>query len=230
MGYNFNYGTDSTNNSEYSLQRNHVDELINLYGIPTVFLLVQKVNKDDLVFGDFSHLKADNTNRFDMMALPEMSDEWGDVSINFSEFGIENNETINLFVSRIAMDTIFPDIDLNRGFSSIVGNLVILNSNRLVEITDISFEVPGTSNLFTTTNQKNVYKFTCKTYNVKVQDELSPSTIKSSVAAQDYTTLDTYFAELTADVTTVDTEATTTVDTNTNTPVLSPADDVFGRF
>ena len=225
--FNLNYSKQP----DYNLQHTMLDEMINIYGVPTILLKTERINKDDLVFGDWSHIKVDGESRFNMMVLPEISESWGDIATNFSDWGMLNLETISLFVSRKTIESIYTDIDVTTGFGALIGNLVVLNSDRIVEITDVSFEVEGTSNLFTTSAQKNVYRLTCKTYSVKSTDELPQDIIKSEEADVDYDALDQYFDELTQEKITVDTEAEVTPDENTSKPIVATdEDDVFGRF
>jgi hypothetical protein len=146
-------------NTEYKLQRNLVDELIGLYGIETKFLIVEKINSDDLVFGDFSHIKSDSEKIYDLMALPENSETYDNQDGNFNQFGFLTAETINLFASRNAMDDIFGDTD--EALNTIIGNLIILPNSRILEITHVEYEVPGINNLYTSSAQKNAYKFYC---------------------------------------------------------------------
>lgn len=225
--FNLNYSKQP----DYNLQHTMLDEMINIYGVPTILLKTERINKDDLVFGDWSHIKVDGESRFNMMVLPEISESWGDIATNFSDWGMLNLETISLFVSRKTIESIYTDIDVTTGFGALIGNLVVLNSDRIVEITDVSFEVEGTSNLFTTSAQKNVYRLTCKTYNVKSTDELPQDIIKSDEAPVDYDALDQYFDELTQEKSEVDSEAEVIVDVDTTKPIVATdEDDVFGRF
>lgn len=59
-----------SNTPEYSLNAGMIDELINLYGLFVKFLVVEKINRDLEVFGDYSHIKTDNNKAFDIYALP----------------------------------------------------------------------------------------------------------------------------------------------------------------
>ena len=136
----------SRKKKDYDLNHSMIDEVIRLYGISTKILITEKVNLDSTVFGDFSHYKTNNTDSFEVYALPEVSESWDNMGINFSEFGMLNQETVNLFFSRKGIQDVF-DIEAN-GMGSPIGNLIILPNNRIVEITDWQFEVPGGSNLF----------------------------------------------------------------------------------
>lgn len=191
---NFN----STAQPEYSLYTDMTDELINLYGIEIKYLIAEKINNDDLIFGDYSHLKTDSSKSFKISALPENSDTWDNTGINFSQFGLVNLDNISLFVSKKTVLGIYPDIESSRGFEGIIGNLIVLPNNKIMEITDIQFEVPGVNNLFVNSDQKSVYKFSCKPYDFKLINEIDTdnNTNISIDDSSEYNTLDNYFSEL----------------------------------
>ena len=184
--YNFNFNE----NPEYDLNTELIDECINLYGVQTKFLVVQKLNSDDTIFGDYSSIKTDNSKIFDVFMMPENSDSWDSGGYNFSEFGMLNNDSCTVFVSKNSVQNI---IELD--FKELYGNLVVMPNNKIMEVTDVQFEVPGVNNLFTYSNAKSVYKLTLKPYSVKLTDEINPSDISIS-DTEDYSTLDNYFDEL----------------------------------
>jgi len=232
---NFNF----TGQPEYQLNTSLAEELINLYGVLTKFLLTEKINRDDVVFGDYSHMKSDNSKIYDIYMLPETTEDW-DNETNFSQFGLVNFETINLFVAKSSFDPI-PDIVDDEGFDP-VGCLVILPNNKIMEITDQSITVPGVNNLFTHNDAKSVYKLTCKPYDVSLINELDNVDISVDPVTP-YETLDTYFQELIDERTEQDVEAevTPSVVTVNKTGGLSDEkvvrpivdkteDDVFGEF
>ena len=142
-----------------------------------------------------------------------------------------NLESINLFFSRKTINKIFVDIDSGKGFEDILGNILVLPNNRIVEITNIEFEVPGINNLFTNNDQKNVYKFSCKTYDNKLVNEVQASDISAPGETTDYTQLDDYFSELTNIEIAQDIEAESTLDDTTGKVIVdNSTDGVFGRF
>ena len=51
MNFNFSQKPD------YQLNTSLTEEMINLYGVLTKFLVIEQINKDDAVFGDYSHMK-----------------------------------------------------------------------------------------------------------------------------------------------------------------------------
>lgn len=184
--YNFN----TNESAEYDLNTELIDECINLYGVQTKFLVVQKLNSDDTIFGDYSSIKTDGTKIFDVFMMPENSDSWDSGGYNFSEFGMLNNDSCTVFVSKNSVQNI---IELD--FKELYGNLVIMPNNKIMEVTDVQFEVPGVNNLFTYSNTKSVYKLTLKPYSVKLTDEINQNDIINDDNA-DYTSLDNYFDEL----------------------------------
>jgi len=186
---NFNF----SGNSEYNLNTSMIDEVINLYGVPIKFLITQKINRDDLVFGDFSHLKTDNNKIYDLYAMPENSDDWDQGDSSFGQFGLTNFENINLFVSKKNIIDTVPDLANNTG--TLTGNLIVLPNQKIMEITNAMWEVPGVNNLFTYNDGKSVIKITCKPYDHKIVDEINPTDISLDPNVP-YQTLDVYFNEL----------------------------------
>lgn len=230
--YNFNIDAAP----EYDLNADLIDELIGLYGVPTKFLVVQRLNSDDTIFGDYSSIKTDNSKIFDCYMLPETSESWDNNGYNFSEFSLLNNDNCSVFVSKNTVENI-----INIEFKDMYGNLVVMPNNKIMEITDVQFEVPGVNNLFTFKNTKSVYKLTLKPYSVKMTDEIDRTDI-SVDDTEDYSTLDNYFDELLDRKVAQDTEMeiNPAVATIIKTPsldqiVIKPRvskeeDDVFGEF
>lgn len=199
---NFNF----TESPEFDLNTSLIEEVINLYGVLIKFLLVEKVNRDDIVFGDHSHLKSNSEDIFEMYMLPEISEDWDTTGISFGDSGLINFENINLFVSRKSID----DMEIDR----VVGNILVLPNNKIMEITNASWEVPGINNLFTYADTRSVLKLSCKTHDHKLINELDTV----DISAEDdtpYETLDAYFAELTDISDDQDTEAEITPNVST---------------
>lgn len=265
-----------TRQPDYDLQGSLTAELINLYGIPIKLIITEKKQYDDTVFGDFQSIKANKKDIFDLYGLPENSEEFDDLDINFSEFGMLNTETIRLFISKESLQEIsyqnmtakdeehilddtqqpidrgktfrndgavpssgfeFINADLrNAPVMSLQSNLIILPNDRLMEVTDVQFMVPGINNLFTQKDAKNVYKVTLKAYSKKPNDNIE--TFKE-VSSEDnegdlkgsYKELEEYFDELTN--TNNDQESEARVETNKTTEKTleyHEDDSVFGRF
>ena len=98
---NLNYRSN-----EYELNSYQTDEVIRLYGVPVKLMVTEKKNVD-LIFGDWSHIKVDNKNVFEVYVLPENSDEFESYERLQTQFNIISDTSINLFVSSISVDTIF---------------------------------------------------------------------------------------------------------------------------
>jgi len=187
MNLNFSHTPD------YDLNTSMINEVINMYGVPIKFLIAQKINTDDLVFGDYSHLKTDNNKIYDLFALPENSEGWDQSDNSFNQFGLNNFENINLFVSKMDLMDVVPD--LANHTSSVTGNLIVLPNNKVMEISNTSFEVPGVNNLYVNTDAKSVLMLTCIPYNNKLISEVSSTDVSVDPNVPNVA-LDTYFNEL----------------------------------
>jgi len=229
---NFNF----SGNAEYALNASLIEETINLYGVLTKFLITEKINKDDIVFGDYTHMKSDNAKIYDVYMLPEVSEDWESTDYAFNQFGMTNTENINLFVARSNVDL------MNLTAEHVTGNLVILPNNKIMEVTSAMWEVPGVNNLFTFSDARSVLRLTCKPYDNKLISELAPADISVDPGTP-YATLDNYFQELITQAAAQDTEAEVTaqvpavtgnvagVDTITNEPIVDKSeDDIWGHF
>ena len=178
------------NNPEYELNRSLITEMISMYGIQVKFVKVKKINEDNL-FKDYQHLVADKNDIIEMYALPENSDSFDSNGYQFSSFGFTDLNNLSVFISVES----FGDIQ----FKEIVGNLIVLPSNKILEITDVTFQVPGINNDFVNNNSRTVYKLTLTPYEFKLTDNLSeiqkPSDDLSPLDTPPKS-LDDYFEEL----------------------------------
>lgn len=161
VNFNFNY----SRRVEYSLQESLIKEYINHYGILVKFIKTEKINRDDVVFGDFSHMKSNLKDIFDMYMLPENAEGF-DSSYMFNDMGLFNFDNINLFVMKSDVDKTGLDL------STVVSNLVILPNNKIMEITSVDWQVPGLNNLYTQDDVKSVYKLSLVPYDNKLTDEI----------------------------------------------------------
>lgn len=223
---------------EYQLNTSLIEEVIRLYGVLVKFLVTEKINQDNTVFGDYSHMKSDNNNIYDIYMLPETSEDWDSGGFGMNQFGLMSLENIVLFAAKSAFDPIPDTIEDQH---QILGNLIVLPNNRIMEITDVDSTVPGVNNLFTYNDAKSVYKLTCKPHDFKLINELDTVDISVDPTIP-YETLDVYFQELIGDkniqditsevtptVTTV--KPTSTFDTKVQKPIIDKSeDDIFGNF
>ena len=159
--FNFNY----SRRVEYNLQESLIKEYITHYGILVKFIKTEKINRDDVVFGDFSHMKSNLKDIFDMYMLPENSEGF-DSSYMFNDLGLFSFDNINLFVMKTDIDKTGLDV------STVVSNLVILPNNKIMEITSVDWQVPGLNNLYTQDDIKSVYKLSLVPYDNKLTDEI----------------------------------------------------------
>ena len=168
MNFNINQ-----NNNEYELFNNQTQEMINLYGILLKFFKMKRI-ENDYIFGESKSLKADNTSIFEFFGLPQETEDWDGEWLLSNSFGIENQKNILFYVSAADIEKIFPEIQTKNstGFDFIIGNLIMLPNNKLLEITDFIFEVKGGNDLFPYMNNKNVFAINCKPYYAN-HDDLS---------------------------------------------------------
>lgn len=236
---NFNF----SNKPEYDLNSSLSKEMINLYGVVLKLLIVERINLDSTVFGGYTHLKSNTQNIIEIPALPEESDGWGNSGFGLSDFGPLSFDNISLFIH---MDYIRGVIDLNK----ITGNLLVFPNNKVMEITNTEFTVPGMNNLFTFNDSKTILKLSCKPYNQKLISELDsldklydPTITENPQDIEEFESLEKYFDELTnrEDRLKVETEVNPSMDTkksNINEPddiiekplVDNSIDDVWGKF
>ena len=178
------------NSPEYDLNKSLITEMISMYGIQVKFVKVKKIKEDNL-FKDYQHLVADKNDIIEMYALPENSDSFDSNGYQFSSFGFTDLNNLSVFISVES----FGDIQ----FKEILGNLIVLPSNKILEITDVTFQVPGINNDFVNNNSRTVYKLTLTPYEFKLTDNLSeiqkPSDDLSPLDTQPKS-LDDYFEEL----------------------------------
>lgn len=198
---NFNFNDDPTHDNEYLLFRSTSEELINLYGVPIKYLITEKINQDRIL-GEHSHIKIDNEAVYTMFALPSATDMWeGDPAL-FSKFGLQNLDSISLFISRTKMEEIHPEIVNREGKATVDnlpnGNLVVFGSNKIMEVTnfELSTTEHGNNNVFTSDRDKNVYKLTLKTYIANHNDTRQADGISESdkFEYEDFGNLEAIFA------------------------------------
>lgn len=196
---NFNFFKSPT----YNLNSHLIEEVISLYGIDVKFLLVEFINKDETIFKDFQHIKTDKKKVFDMKALPENTESFDNTNYAFADFGFLDFDNITLFIHVSQFNKI--NVEMNK----IIGNIIVLPSNKVMEITDLQFMVPGINNAFTEDNDKSVYRIVCKPYEFKNIDEINHEHIKYSekrteemipdTILNNYDALDDYFSEILKD-------------------------------
>jgi hypothetical protein len=204
MAWNLN-----NKSNEYQLSGKLSKEMIDIYGLNVTYIKTEKANPD-LVLGEFTHLRADNSSVFHVNVYPENTGGFDNNNVILSKFGILNFDSVNLFISAFTYATIYPDSDYQKGH----GDLIALPSGKIFEITDIESQVLGLNNMYTYKNQKNVYMLKCKPYNYN-RDEIAVDDIN-------FETLDSMFdiEENYAEKTAVEAQST----------ALNNVDSVFGSL
>jgi hypothetical protein len=170
---NFNF----SQKPEYDLYRKLTHENIQLYGIPCKFIRTTKENKD-FIWGEYSHLKIDNDNVFEIHLKLGNDSGWNTQNI-YSKFGIMDQDQTDLYISGINLALIHPDLAnySAQGWDEIIGDLIVFPSGKTMEVTHIEEEVDGQSNLFAYTDLKNLYKISAKIY-INNSDEITQAVIE----------------------------------------------------
>lgn len=150
---------------EYNLYGQASEELINLYGIRCYYGVSERIHVDDIL-GEHLRLSLNDNNLHEIYILPQETENFsGDIQL--SVFGIQNNESLTAFISNSTMRKIHPNIVNHKGtnFDFILGDLVIFESGRIMEVSGFTPFVEGSvNNLFVYNDNKNIYKITLKTY------------------------------------------------------------------
>jgi hypothetical protein len=139
-----------------------------MYGVPCKLVLTKKNGRDE-VFGDFTHLTIDNTKTFQIYGMPENAESFDTQNYMFGDYGISTYDVCNIFVSTYDFDEKHSNLKLNE----IVGNLLVLPSGKVMEITNVDFMTPNVNNLFAYADKKSVYKLSLHPYAFKLQDDIN---------------------------------------------------------
>ncbi len=170
------FNLNRTHSGDYKLKNNHINELINIYGVEVDFLYTRKMNRDKILM-DFSHMKTDKDTQ-KIMLLPEEGDQWGGVN-QWDMFGLNNLRTISFFMSKESLDTLLlkykEKYENINNYKEFINSLLVLPNGSFLEISDIEGEVDGINNLFTYDDLKSVYRITTKIYHHSKQDEIEHS-------------------------------------------------------
>jgi hypothetical protein len=167
MAFNLN----TSRKPEVDLYRSLIDENISMYGIPVKYLYSERINKNE-VFRDFSHFKVENPDAFkEIFLMPENPEDWEGDSV-FNAFGLFNQWTQHLFISRKTILELYPDFDDTQGNrAKIVNSLIVLPSDTILEITNMESYEPGVNNLWAFNDEVSSYKLSVKIYDQNLADE-----------------------------------------------------------
>ena len=202
MGFNLNF----THKNEYSLHNNIIAEAIGLYGVQCKLIITFKQNIDFTVFGDWSNIKTNGSNIFDIDVLPADQSDIERQEYQFTEFGLNYLYSNEVFISSKSLAKL--GINLEALYSA----LIVFPSNQVMEITDVDFKVPGVDNLWAYTDLKSVIKLTLNSYQFKLHDDIqdkdlvntlevegdSPEKIEENIEISDenFKVLDNYFESI----------------------------------
>lgn len=175
---NFNF----THKNEYNLNNSLICECIKLYGVEAKLLKTEKVNLDKDVFGDWSSIKTNGKDIFDIHLLPDNAENFDINNYSFGDFGFLNSESASVYCS--AQEC----LKLGFGMNELMGCLIVLPSNKVMEISNIDILNPGINNLWAYSDAKCVFKLTLNTYNFKIQDEINNYDIINTLDIKEDTT------------------------------------------
>jgi hypothetical protein len=194
MNFNFSHKND------YALNTRLIDELIRLYGVESRFILTEKKNLDEVVFGDWSSIKTNNQDIFDVHLLPASPDDIDRGDYMFSDFGFNNFNSTEVFIS--AYEVARYGLSIEKMMSS----LIVLPSNQIFEVTDVEHLVPGMNNLWAYSDAKSAFKLTLRVHEFKAHDETEPADLVNTLEVEshsdlhnkmdNYDALDGYFETL----------------------------------
>lgn len=196
MSFNLNF----SHKNEYALNVNLIDECIRLYGIEAKFIITHKKNVDPVVFGDWSSVKTDGRNIFDVHLLPANADDLDHGSYRFSDFGFNNFDTSEVFISAKEV------AKYNLAIETMMSSLVVLPSNQVFEVTNVEHQVPGINHQWAYSDAKSAFKLTLRVYEFKMHDEIEQPDLINSLEVEsheelhpkvdNYDALDGYFETL----------------------------------
>lgn len=181
---NFNF----SHKNEYLLNHSMIRECIHLYGVICKLVVTEKVNLDSTVFGDFSAIKTNANNVFSIHMLPENTEDVDRLQYEYNEFGFNNYDTSIGFIST-------SDLPEGLNVSNLVGCLMVLPSNQILEIADCEIRVPGINNLWTYSDQVSVYKLTLRPYEKRVSDEIDSQSVINTLETNGDVNIDELNAE-----------------------------------
>ena len=151
---------------EYQLLSACTREMIDLYGIKCKLALVKKVDLNAIV-DEWSSIKTDGTAIFDITILPEQPEAFDSMDYQFNNFGFVPSDNVTCFISATALDEIIS-------FKEAIGNLVVLPSGKVMEISDLNIQTPGQAgNLFAYPDDKAVYQMRLVPYEFRLHDDIT---------------------------------------------------------
>ena len=151
---------------EYNLIGACTRELIDLYGVRCKLALTKKIDVTTVV-QEWASIKTNGETIFEIAVIPEQPEAFDSVDYQFGNFGFMPADNIVCFISAAELDAICP-------FKEALGNLVVLPSGKVMEISDIDIQTSGQAgNLFAYPDDKVVYRIKLVPYEFKLHDQIT---------------------------------------------------------
>ena len=121
---------------------------------------------------------------------------FGEGGYEFNDFGFNSFDSFNGFISSIEASK------YNLTIKKLLGSLVVLPSNKVLEITNVEHQNPSINNLWSYSDQKSCFKLSLRTYEFKLHDEIEKGSNVNSLEVEDteedisFDSLDGYFETL----------------------------------
>jgi len=132
MAYNFNQNITTT---EIDLFTRAFDEAITMTGIRAKYIKADNISEDK-IFGEYDHQQYLAQNANDVYIKFENVQSIDD-SMMYSQFGIEMNDNIVIFISKITCD----NFNINPAINDII---YIDFMDKILEVTNVKWELEGT--------------------------------------------------------------------------------------
>ena len=211
---------------EYKLYGSVTRELINLYGFPITWVKT-KLLGHDIVLNDIQNYGTDKVVQVMVYPLnPEAFNEHMDSL--FNKFGLFSIDSMDLCISKTDVLKICDESSI----PSLVGDIIILESGKYLEVTGIESQVIGANNQFVKNFDKNVYQVHCKSYNYNYDELPTQSSLGQTDPGIDDKNLEQIFGILGADVGEKTSSGKETYETirkkQQDSPLVKGKDAIFG--
>ena len=127
-----------TRSKEYELIGRLTSEYIRLFGLRCRYYVTDKLGSNKIL-GENSRISYDPKKSYEIYIAPSNTENWDGGSV-FNSFGFQNQETLVGFISVDDIKKIHPKIFKKEGrdFDSILGDIVIFDSGKIMEVTSFS--------------------------------------------------------------------------------------------
>lgn len=166
-----------TRKPEYVLYKSCTREMIDLFGIKCKLALIKKLNISTIV-NEWASLMTDAKAVFDITILPETAESFDTMDYQFNNFGFLPSDNISCFIAA-------DDCDAIVRFQDIIGNLVILPSGKIMEISDANIQAQHTNNLYAYPDDKTVYQLRLVPYEFKLHDAITDKHLAPDLEPKD---------------------------------------------